>query len=46
MQNILRHTDMKKEYLLFTTSLKIIIYMLGDQLQNYLNFILLPAFKI
>ena len=32
----LRHTDMKKEFLLFTTSLKVISYALGDQLLNYL----------
>ena len=32
MQITLRSTDMKKECLLFTTSLKITSYALGDQL--------------
>ena len=32
MQNTLKNTYMKKEWLLFTTSLKIISYALRDQL--------------
>ena len=32
IQNTLKYTDMKKEWLLFLTSLKIISYTLGDQL--------------